>query len=85
MNKLDVLVLFLRYALHVHEARRVGTSDIFGSCGHVAHDLVLAHSDGNVWLLHGKHAAEAATLVLAIRLVNGYARLEFKKVYYLVV
>ena len=71
MNKLDGHLLFLGNACHVHEARRVGTGHILGTCSHVATNFVLAHSCGHGRLLDGEHAAEATALLLALGLVDG--------------
>lgn len=71
--------------LHMHETGGVGTGDILCARSHVAHNLVLTHADRDGGLFHGKHAAEAAALILTLRLVDGDAVLEFQQVDNLVV
>ena len=73
-------VLLLCNALHVHEARRVGTGDVFGSRSHVTFNLVLSHTFRYVGLFYGEHSAESATLVFSLRLPNGDAVHEFEEV-----
>ena len=85
MDKLDRLLLPSCDAFHVHQAGRVGTSDILGTSGHVALDLVLTHTHRHVWLLHGEHAAEATALVHALRLFDGDALFELQQIDDLVV
>ena len=68
MDKLNGQLLFLGNALHVHQTRRVGTRHIFGSRGDMALHLIDAHAAADGLLLDGKHTAEAATLVGALRL-----------------
>ena len=80
MDKLDRLLLPSCDAFHVHQAGRVGTSDILGTCGHVALDLVFAHAHRHVGLLDREHTAEATALVYALRLFDGDALFELQQV-----
>ena len=63
--------VFLHYALHVHEARRIGPRDILCSGGDVAAQLVAAHAQRDVGLFDGEHPSEAAAFVRTLRLADG--------------
>ena len=63
MNETHGQMLFISYALHVHEAGGVRTGDVFGSSGYVTFHLVYAHAATDGLLFYGKHASEAAALV----------------------
>ena len=80
MNELDGAFVALCYALHVHQARRVGTRDILGTRGYMPRYLVLSHARRYVGFFDGKHSAEAAALVLTLGFAYGYALDETKKV-----
>ena len=80
MDKLDWLLLPPCDAFHVHQAGRVGTGDILGTCGHVALDLILTHAYRHVGLFHREHTAEAAALVHALRLFDGDAVFELQQI-----
>ena len=73
MNKLNGFASALGYALHVHEARRVGTGDILGSRGHVTLNLVGAHLYRDIGFLYGEHTAESTALVNALGFLDGNA------------
>ena len=64
----------------MHETRRVGSRDIFRPGGDVPLYLLFSHTCGNGWLLDGEHAAEAAALVLSLRLMDGDAVDELQEV-----
>ena len=80
MNEFDGFVESLGYALHVHEARRVGTCDIFGTRSHVALYFVGSHLYRHSLLLHGEHSSEAAAFIHAFRFLYGYALHELQQV-----
>ena len=73
MNKLDGLASALGYALHVHEARGVGTGDVFGTSGHVTLNLVGAHLNRHVGFLDREHTAKTAALIHSLGLLDGDA------------
>ena len=54
--------------LHVHQARRVGARNVFGTRSHVVAHLVAPHADRHGVLLDGEHAAETTAFVAARRL-----------------
>ena len=63
MNGFHGQVLTIDDTLHVHQARAVGTGDIFGSRLHVMSDFILSHADGYRLLFDGKHTSKTAALV----------------------
>ena len=73
MFKFNLQPLLLSHAGHVHQARAVGTCDVFGACLYVALHLVEAHLCADGSLLHGEHTTEAAALVRTLRLYHLYA------------
>ena len=73
MNTLDRFASALAYALHVPEARGVGTGDILASRGHMSPNLVGAHLYGYIRFLYSEHTAKTAALVNALGLLDGDA------------
>ena len=63
MLEFDVVALFLGNTRHVHQARAIGTGDVFSAGVGVAFQLVLAHLFAYSSLLDGEHSTEAAALV----------------------
>ena len=85
MDKLNGQLLFLGYALHVHETRGVRARHILGTSGHVTTYLVNAHAAADGFFLNGKHTAKATTLVRTLRLYHFNAIDQLQQVNYLVV
>ena len=59
---MDGQVLFFGNALHMHEARRVGTCDVLCAGGNVTAHLVDAHLPADSLLLDGKHTTTFAEM-----------------------
>ncbi len=70
MFKLNIQTLLLGYTSHVHQARAVRASDIFGARLDVALHLVLTHLCRDGCLLDREHTTEAAALIRTLRLYN---------------
>lgn len=85
MDELDVEFLLLGHALHVHEARRVGSRYIFRTCGDMAAYLLKPHPCRHSLLLDGKHSTESTALVWSFGFYNLYALDESQQVDNLVV
>ena len=73
MFKFNLQPLLLGHAGHVHQARAVGTCDVFGACLYVALYFVEAHLCADGSLLHGEHVTEATAFVRTLRLYHLYA------------
>lgn len=63
MNRIDGEFLSVDDALHVHQARAVCSSDVFGAGLGMMTDLIFGHTDRYGLLVDGEHASETAAFV----------------------
>lgn len=68
MNGFHRQVLPVYDALQVHQARTIGTDNVFGSRVNMMFQFILPHIDRDSLLFNGKHTAKATALIIMGRL-----------------